>query len=114
MIIIIAIISSILTNNITKLTAITVIISNYPRDIISLIYSPNTYDKVDIIINIIVDITAASHAITRNTLYIRKLVISLHNTYLRSIGSLNSSTTHTFKTIALIIIIKPSLLALKK
>ena len=68
--------SSILTNNITKLTAITVIISNYPRDIISLIYSPNTYDKVDIIINIIVDIIAASYTIIRNTLCVRGLAIS--------------------------------------
>ena len=63
--------SSILTNNITKLTAITIIISNYPRNIINLIHSPNTYNKVDII-NIIVDIIVASYAVIRNTLYIRK------------------------------------------
>ena len=111
---IIATTPSTLTNHTTKLTTITIIISNHPRDTIGPIHSPNTYNKVDIIINIIVDIIAASYAIIRNALYTRGLVISLYNTYLRSAGSLNSSTAHTSKTMALIMIIKPSLLALKK
>ena len=67
--------SSILTNDITKLTTIIVTINDYSRDIISLIYSFNTYNKVDIIINIIVDIVA-SYAIIKNASCTRGLAIS--------------------------------------